>query len=139
MQAVAEQLGRATINEAPTKAQAETYLKSLINKTLRIHATDGRMFIGTFKCTDTDRNVVLSLTYEYRQPSQQTLTEAAAAAAAAAATTNAKTVKADMTSRYLGLVVIPGQHIVKMEVEEFVSQVKNRSIWDRRDIYSGTP
>lgn len=53
MQAVAEQLDRATMNEAPTKAEAEAYLKSLINKTLRIHATDGRMFIGTFKCTDT--------------------------------------------------------------------------------------
>lgn len=55
MQAVVEQLSGATINEAeaPTRAEAETYLRSLINKTLRVHATDGRMFIGTFKCTDT--------------------------------------------------------------------------------------
>ncbi|KAI0109161.1 hypothetical protein GGR51DRAFT_512980 [Nemania sp. FL0031] len=133
MQAVADQLNRATMNETLTKTDAQAYLLSLINKTLRIHATDGRMFIGTFKCTDTDRNVVLSLTYEYRQPSQQKLTEAAAAAAS----TNSQTVKADMTSRYLGLVVIPGEHIVKMEVEEFASQVKGRSIWDRRDLYSG--
>lgn len=29
-----------------------------------------------------------------------------------------------MTSRYLGLVVVPGHHIVKIEVEEFASQVK---------------
>ncbi len=55
MQAVAEQLGQATVTEAPTKAEAEVYLKSLINKTLRIYVTDGRMFIGTFKCTDTVR------------------------------------------------------------------------------------
>ncbi|GAP88800.1 putative LSM domain-containing protein [Rosellinia necatrix] len=137
MQAVAEQLDRATMNEAPTTIEAKAYLHSLINKTLRIHATDGRMFIGTFKCTDTGRNVVLSVTYEYRHPSQQKLTEAAAAAAAAA-DANVATVKADMTSRYLGLVVIPGEHIVKMEVEEFTSQVKNRSIWERRDIYSST-
>lgn len=41
------------MNEAPTKAKAEAYLKSLLNKTLRIHVTDGRMFVGTFKCTDT--------------------------------------------------------------------------------------
>ncbi|KAI1147106.1 LSM domain-containing protein [Nemania diffusa] len=121
------------MNETSAKSEAEAYLKSLINKTLRIHATDGRMFIGTFKCTDTDRNVVLSITYEYRQPSQQKLTEAAAAAASA----NSQTVKADMSSRYLGLVVIPGEHIAKMEVEEFTSQVKGRSIWERRDIYSG--
>ncbi|KAI0444845.1 hypothetical protein F4803DRAFT_217653 [Xylaria telfairii] len=134
MQAMVEQLTGATINEAqaPTRAEAETYLTSLINKTLRVHATDGRMFIGTFKCTDTDRNVVLSLTYEYRQPSQQKLAEAAAAAASS----NSATVKADMTSRYLGLVVIPGEHIVKMEVEEFTSQIKSRSIWQRHDIYS---
>ncbi|KAJ8132859.1 hypothetical protein O1611_g765 [Lasiodiplodia mahajangana] len=133
MQAVAEQLDRATMNETSTKADAEAYLKSLINKTLRIYATDGRMFIGTFKCTDTDRNVVLSLTYEYRQPSQQKLTEAAAAATS----TNSQTVKVDMTSRYLGLVVIPGEHIVKMEVEEFASQIKGRSIWERGDVFSG--
>ncbi|KAI0855871.1 hypothetical protein F4860DRAFT_443137 [Xylaria cubensis] len=136
MQAVAEQLDRTTMNETetPTRAEAETYIKSLINKTLRVYATDGRMFIGTFKCTDTDRNVVLSLTYEYRQPSQQKLAEAAAAAASS----SSETVKADMTSRYLGLVVIPGEHIVKMEVEEFTSQVKNRSIW-RRGLYPGAP
>ncbi|KAI3338198.1 hypothetical protein F4824DRAFT_499529 [Ustulina deusta] len=134
MQAVAEQLGQATVTEAPTKAEAEVYLKSLINKTLRIYVTDGRMFIGTFKCTDTDRNVVISLTYEYRQPSQQKLADAASAAAATSP--SSATIKADMTSRYLGLVVIPGEHIVKMEVEEFASQVKSRSIWERRDIYS---
>ncbi len=28
-----------------------------------------------------------------------------------------------MTSRYLGLVVVPGKHIVKIEVEEFLSQM----------------
>jgi len=28
------------------------------------------------------------------------------------------TVKLDMTSRFLGLVVVPGQHIVKIEAEE---------------------
>lgn len=134
MQAMSEQLGRAAIDEPPTKAEAHAYLTSLINKTLRIHATDGRMFIGTFKCTDTDRNVVLAVTYEHRQPSQQELSKAAAVAASS----GSDTVVADMTSRYLGLVVIPGEHIVKMEVEEFTSQVKNRSIWERRDIYSST-
>lgn len=31
-----------------------------------------------------------------------------------------------MTSRYLGLVVVPGEYITKIEVEEFVSQLKGR-------------
>lgn len=35
-----------------------------------------------------------------------------------------------MTSRYLGLVVVPGKHIVKIEVEEFASQL--RSARERR-------
>jgi hypothetical protein len=30
----------------------------------------------------------------------------------------------DMTSRYLGLVVVPGKYITKIEVEEFASQMK---------------
>ncbi|KAI1338292.1 hypothetical protein F5Y15DRAFT_124687 [Xylariaceae sp. FL0016] len=133
MKAVTEQLDRTSMDVSSDQSEPdESYLKSLLNKTLRIYATDGRMFIGTFKCTDTHRNVVLSLTHEYRQPSQQKLAEAAAALSS-----DADTVKADMTSRYLGLVVVPGEHIVKIEVEEFVSQVKNRSIFERMDVYGG--
>jgi hypothetical protein len=30
----------------------------------------------------------------------------------------------DIPSRYLGLVVVPGEFITKIEVEEFASQVK---------------
>lgn len=32
----------------------------------------------------------------------------------------------DMTSRYLGLIAVPGQYVKKIEVEEFVSQMKGR-------------
>ncbi|KAI1473738.1 hypothetical protein F4774DRAFT_403290 [Daldinia eschscholtzii] len=118
-------------------AEAETFLKSLLGKNLRIYTTDGRIFIGTFKCTDTHSNIVLSLTYEYREPSQQKVAETKAAAAAASSASGADKVALDMTSRYLGLVVVPGEHIVKMEVEEFTSQLKSRSILERRDIYGG--
>lgn len=34
------------------KDEAHDYLSSLLNQNLRIHTTDGRMFRGTFKCTD---------------------------------------------------------------------------------------
>ena len=34
------------------KAQAEDYLSSLLNKSLRITIADTRMFVGIFKCTD---------------------------------------------------------------------------------------
>ncbi|KAK3489509.1 uncharacterized protein B0T23DRAFT_203273 [Neurospora hispaniola] len=36
-------------------------------------------------------------------------------------------VKVDLTSRHLGLVVIPGQYITKIELEEFASQVRARN------------
>lgn len=37
---------------AMDKDEAHDYLSSLLNQSLRIHTTDGRMFRGTFKCTD---------------------------------------------------------------------------------------
>lgn len=40
------------MDSAQDRPNALSFLKSLINKTLRIHTTDSRMFIGTFKCTD---------------------------------------------------------------------------------------
>ena len=64
---------------------------------------------------------MLSLTHEYRQPTQQQIAEAAAQA-------GGSNFRADMSSRYMGLVVVPGEHIAKIEVEEFVSQKKNQPV-----------
>ncbi|KAL3418575.1 LSM domain-containing protein [Phlyctema vagabunda] len=100
------------------KAQAEDYLNSLLNKTLRIHTTDQRMFLGQFKCTDSDRNVILSQAFEYRFPPAPNASELAAEQ-------QGRIVK-EMSSRYLGLVVVPGEYTVKIEVEEFVSQMKGK-------------
>lgn len=33
-------------------SEAVCYLQSLLDRTLRVHTTDRRMFVGTFKCTD---------------------------------------------------------------------------------------
>ncbi|KAH7321264.1 LSM domain-containing protein [Stachybotrys elegans] len=102
------------------KEEAREYLASLLNHNLRVLATDGRLFVGSLKCTDPDQNIVLAHTYEYRQPSAERQAEEAEKADKA----SRGTFTLDMTSRYLGLVVIPGQHIVKMEVEKFASQMK---------------
>lgn len=37
------------------RQQAVQYLDSLIGQTLRVHTTDTRLFVGTFKCTDAVR------------------------------------------------------------------------------------
>ncbi|KAL1985637.1 hypothetical protein VTN96DRAFT_7504 [Rasamsonia emersonii] len=89
------------------------YLQSLLGRTLRVHTTDTRMFVGTFKCTDTDRNIILAGTHEYRFPSPSAIQAAAESTSA-----DADKVKVDMTSRFIGLVVVPGQYITRIELEE---------------------
>lgn len=109
---------------------AVDHLSALLNKTLRILISDRRMFIGQMKCIDKvmhlgstaailrlllilqDMNIILSNAHEYREPSP------AALAAATGSSVYSKVV-ADMSSRYVGLIVIPGEHVRKIEVEEF--------------------
>jgi len=109
-----------------TKESAVAFLKPLLDRNLRIIVRDGRMFWGSFKCTDPGANIVLHNAHEYRQPSAQKLAEAAreAEAAAAAAPGSNITVKAPMTWRSLGLVTIPWKQVVKVEKEQFASQMR---------------
>ncbi|GAD92504.1 LSM domain protein [Paecilomyces variotii No. 5] len=133
--------------------EAVQFLDSLLGRTLRIHTTDTRMFVGTFKCTDTvripflvprhdrfydgladpflrelqDRNIILAGTCEYRFPPPSTI-QAAADASSKDKTqiTKADTIKVDMTSRLIGLVVVPGRYITRIEVEESPEEVRLR-------------
>ncbi|KAI5467291.1 hypothetical protein BGZ63DRAFT_419007 [Mariannaea sp. PMI_226] len=107
--------------------EARSFLASILNKNLRIHTSDGRLFWGALKCTDPDKNIVLANTYEYRQPTSKQRAEAAEKA-------DGGTVALNMTSRYLGLIVVPGHHIVKMELEEFSSQLKKSNFIDKARI-----
>ncbi|KAK3949545.1 hypothetical protein QBC32DRAFT_35106 [Pseudoneurospora amorphoporcata] len=141
----------------PTEREEATeWLNSLLNKNLRVSVTDGRMFWGQFKCVDAESNIILHSTYEYRFPTSDQLAAAAAAVTASLAPSSstitsssalsdpsalsstsleeaydkaaaAGKVKVDLSSRYLGLVVIPGEHITKIELEEFASQVRARN------------
>ncbi|ODM24266.1 hypothetical protein SI65_02025 [Aspergillus cristatus] len=112
--------------------QAVQYLDSLIGQTLRVHTTDTRLFVGTFKCTDAARNVILATTHEYRYPSPSAVKEVASGAndpeKRSSGTADSQNVKANMTSRLIGLVVIPGQHITRIELEETPEQVKVREV-----------
>lgn len=105
------------------------FLESILGKTLRLHTEDTRMFVGEFKCTDNvsrsvlfferrkvnsdqEYNIILSQSYEYRLPTMTTVQ------AAAGASSTGTILKADMTSRFLGLIVVPGKYIHKIEIEE---------------------
>ncbi|KAJ5574367.1 Ribonucleoprotein LSM domain eukaryotic/archaea-type [Penicillium hispanicum] len=95
------------------------YLDGLLGRTLRVHTTDTRMFVGTFKCTDAERNIILASSLEYRLPTPSAVQAAAKEAEAWDKTPETKntSVKVNMTSRLIGLIVIPGRHITKIELE----------------------
>lgn len=98
----------------PSAAEAEVFLTSLLNKNLHVHISDGRMFVGQLKCTDNERNVILSMTHEYRPPSQKDVQRAAADHER---TGKEGKIKIDMRKRFVGLVVVPGWCIQKIELE----------------------
>ncbi|KAJ8922530.1 hypothetical protein NQ315_007560 [Exocentrus adspersus] len=73
-------------------------LRSLLNKTFRIEMTDGRILIGVFLCTDRDANIILGSCSEYLP-----------------AESKAKTLNEE--PRMLGLVMVPGKHIVSVHTD----------------------
>lgn len=99
------------ITSSMDNAQATFWLSQFIGKNLRIHTTDERVFGGQMKCTDKDRNIILALAYEYRAPPPEVIRQAVEASGSPSTTVS-------WNSRYVGLVVVPGPHIKKIEFEE---------------------
>ncbi|KAF7939318.1 uncharacterized protein EAE97_007398 [Botrytis byssoidea] len=119
------------ISESPARKEARAYLHNLLCKTLLVHTTDHRMFRGEFKCTDSDLNVILSETYEYRIPPAPTPTSSSSTqpqdpTSSAPKSQSQSQPLLNITPRWLGLVVVPGAHILRIELEEFESQVRGR-------------
>ncbi|KAJ3484356.1 hypothetical protein NLI96_g5704 [Meripilus lineatus] len=70
-------------------------LKNLLRETLRITTSDGRIFLGTFAGTDSQLNVLLANTDEFRLSPPDSV---------------------NLDGRYVGLVMIPRRLVVKIEV-----------------------
>ncbi|XP_050308093.1 N-alpha-acetyltransferase 38, NatC auxiliary subunit isoform X2 [Anthonomus grandis grandis] len=83
---------------APPKPNSAGALKlrSWLNKTLKIKMTDGRTLMGVFLCTDRDANVILGSCSEFLPPDPNVSNE---------------------DVRMLGLVMIPGKHIVSVHID----------------------
>ena len=96
--------------------EATSYLTSFLNRTLHIHTNDGRMFVGQMKCTDNERNIILAMTHEYREPSQKDAERAMRRHEKAGGRGN---FSVDMKKRFVGLVVVPGRCITKIELESY--------------------
>ncbi|XP_035221190.1 N-alpha-acetyltransferase 38-A, NatC auxiliary subunit-like [Stegodyphus dumicola] len=87
---------QATSENVQPKSALRQRLESWLNKNMKIEMTDGRILIGIFLCTDRDRNVILGSCAEYLQ------------------TENDESVE---EPRVLGLAMVPGHHIVSIEVD----------------------
>lgn len=78
-------------------------LRSWLNKSLRIDMSDGRVLVGIFLCTDRDANVILGSCTEYLPEDVNEEPNASAPIE---------------EPRMLGLVMVPGKHIVTVSVDE---------------------
>lgn len=77
------------------KSEKRKLLESWLNKIMRIKISDGRTLIGSFLCTDQDRNIILGSCQEF------------------VGSTDEKE-----EPRILGLAMVPGKHILSIEVDE---------------------
>lgn len=82
-------------------------LRSWLNKTFRVEMTDGRVLTGVFLCTDRDANIILGSCSEYLPIDEKT-----------------KVINEE--PRMLGLVMIPGKHIVTIHIDsnEYKSEMQ---------------
>ncbi|XP_066518150.1 N-alpha-acetyltransferase 38, NatC auxiliary subunit [Hoplias malabaricus] len=77
-------------------SSARQKLENLLNKSMRIRMTDGRTLVGLFLCTDRDCNVILGSAQEFLKSTDSF---------------------SQGEPRVLGLAMIPGHHVVSIEVE----------------------
>ncbi|PSN37456.1 N-alpha-acetyltransferase 38-B [Blattella germanica] len=87
-----------TLSESGTPGKQK--LSSWLNKNFKIEMTDGRVLIGVFLCTDRDGNVILGSCGEYLKPEDNGTIE---------------------EPRVLGLVMVPGRHIVSIHLDDNIS------------------
>lgn len=78
----------------PSSKAVETIIKNFVGRTSIVHIPDGRAFRGVFICVDSGKNIILADTDETRL-----------------------TPEGRTTIRNVGMVMIPGEYVVKVEVQ----------------------
>lgn len=91
--------------QTSTTHPAVARLKGLLSRTLRICASDERIFIGTFVCVDKQGNVILTNTEEFRLGGSLT------------------------QGRHVGMIMVPWRMVLKVEAQD----AKGRGGRIRRD------
>ncbi|XP_022901507.2 N-alpha-acetyltransferase 38, NatC auxiliary subunit [Onthophagus taurus] len=77
-------------------------LRSWINQLLRITMSDGRVLVGMLFCTDRDANIILGACSEFLPEETDE---------------NGQVIKDVEEPRILGLVMVPGKHILNISVD----------------------
>ncbi|XP_028394206.1 N-alpha-acetyltransferase 38, NatC auxiliary subunit-like [Dendronephthya gigantea] len=80
----------------PPTPPSKALLQSWLNKTLKVKISDGRRLIGSFLCTDQEMNIILGSCQEFVHGEDYE----------------------NEDPRILGLAMIPGKHIVSLEIDE---------------------
>lgn len=80
--------------EGDEKSEKRKLLESWRNKIMKIKISDGRTLIGSFLCTDQDRNIILGSCQEFVGSSEE-----------------------KEEPRILGLAMVPGKHIVSIKID----------------------
>ncbi|RKO90493.1 hypothetical protein BDK51DRAFT_15842 [Blyttiomyces helicus] len=84
-------------------------LRQLLHLRSRLTTTDGRVFVGQLVCIDKGLNLILNSAEEYKNGTRSNLVRVRGSCSWAHRT---------YESRFVGLVMIPGVHLVKAEVED---------------------
>ncbi|CAB3982618.1 Hypothetical predicted protein [Paramuricea clavata] len=80
----------------PPVSPSSALLQSWLNKIIKVKISDGRRLIGSFLCTDQEMNIILGSCQEFVYGEDYENEE----------------------PRILGLAMIPGKHIVSLEIDE---------------------
>ncbi|XP_046851652.1 N-alpha-acetyltransferase 38, NatC auxiliary subunit-like [Xenia sp. Carnegie-2017] len=81
---------------SPPISPSKALLQSWLNKIMKVKISDGRRLIGSFLCSDKDMNMILGSCQEFVYGEDYENEE----------------------PRILGLAMIPGKHIVSIEIDE---------------------
>lgn len=87
--------------DPPSPAKPPAGLTSLLSRQLRVELSDGRVIYGCLACTDPSQNLVLCNTEEYGPGAGNSAADKGAV----------------VYRRHLGMVMVPGEHIVSAAVE----------------------
>ena len=83
------------MNMALPKQEAKEKFKSWLGQIMRVKLSDGRNVMGQFMCTDSECNIILGMASEYIEEGE-----------------------VDRKPRNIGLVMVPGNHIVTIHVDK---------------------